>query len=279
LLKAEGPIEQNIVKVSGFEFAREFSPNEILIGEVGNPSYMAPEVLAGAHSNLADIWSCGVVMYRLCSGYLPFGENSTGGLRKAVQRGMFSTSSPEWAGSSESAKGLIQSLMKMTACFRPTAACALEHNWLVLHPLPEHLITRGWELPSWESKPQHKDVGQVYPVPYHRDESSWSTGHLDADHADNFRSKDRGRPSAICTGFDDAGRNTLMNEYTIDFDNFDIANDCLLEEEDRPSSIKASMNTSLLKAKENMNLFQSRSGPMPLACTGMSARLACGSRR
>jgi hypothetical protein len=168
---------------------------------------------------------------------------------------MFSMNSPEWAGISESAKGLIQSLMKMTACFRPTAAGALEHNWLLLHPLPEHLVTRGWELPSWESKPQQKDAGQ-----------------------DTLRSKDDGRPSSISTAFDDAGVKTLMDRYTINFDDFDIANDCLLEEESRPSSIKASMNPNLLTAKENMNFFQSPKGPMPRAITGMSARLA-GSRR
>ena len=38
----------------------------------GTPYYMAPEVINGAYGPQSDLWSLGVILYTLVSGYLPF---------------------------------------------------------------------------------------------------------------------------------------------------------------------------------------------------------------
>jgi serine/threonine-protein kinase len=57
---------------------------------VGSPSYMAPEVLAGAEATAAaDIWALGVALYELATGEKPFRGQDVDQLFSAVSRGRF----------------------------------------------------------------------------------------------------------------------------------------------------------------------------------------------
>ena len=64
--------ENNNVRLIDFGLSKAPRTNEKLTTRAGTPYYMAPEVLAGSYCLKADLWSLGVVLYTMVSGYLPF---------------------------------------------------------------------------------------------------------------------------------------------------------------------------------------------------------------
>ncbi|KAM3568549.1 hypothetical protein VYU27_009323, partial [Nannochloropsis oceanica] len=75
----------------------------------GSPNYVAPEVLAdrGYDGRMADVWSCGVILFVLITGYLPFEEKKISELFLKISLGAYVC--PEWV--SEEARGLIRKIL------------------------------------------------------------------------------------------------------------------------------------------------------------------------
>ena len=69
------------VKIADFGLSKFFSPETVLSTMCGSPQYVAPEVLGVGdglkeYSPAVDMWSVGVILFILLSGYSPFGELS-----------------------------------------------------------------------------------------------------------------------------------------------------------------------------------------------------------
>ncbi len=52
----------------------------------GSPCYAAPEMIAGKRysGTMVDIWSCGVILFALLAGFLPFEDPNTSNLYKKI---------------------------------------------------------------------------------------------------------------------------------------------------------------------------------------------------
>lgn len=62
----------------------------------GTPAYVSPEVLAqkGYEASKVDVWSCGVILFVLCAGYLPFNHPNLMTMYRKIYRGEFRL--PKW---------------------------------------------------------------------------------------------------------------------------------------------------------------------------------------
>ena len=78
------------IKIGDFGFAR-WMPEKIAETSCGSPHYAAPEVIRGLayDGRKADIWSCGVILYALLAGRLPFDDPSIRNLLNKVKSGHF----------------------------------------------------------------------------------------------------------------------------------------------------------------------------------------------
>ena len=79
-----------VVKIVDFGLSNTHEGNRLLSTACGSPCYAAPEMIAGKdyEGPLADIWSCGVILFALVCGYLPFEDGNTNALYQKILSGV-----------------------------------------------------------------------------------------------------------------------------------------------------------------------------------------------
>ena len=98
------------IKIIDFGLAKKISSTS-LTETVGTPYYVAPEVIMSSYSTECDMWSIGVLMYIMLSGYLPFTGSSPNEVFVKILKGQFSFDQPEWENISTESKDLLKKLL------------------------------------------------------------------------------------------------------------------------------------------------------------------------
>jgi len=77
------------IKIVDFGLSNTYGKGERLKTACGSPCYAAPEMIQGEQYEpiKADIWSCGVILYALVCGYLPFEDPDTSILYSKITNG------------------------------------------------------------------------------------------------------------------------------------------------------------------------------------------------
>ena len=117
------------IKIVDWGCALQMKKKEKLHQKDGTSFYIAPEVLKGSYDEKCDIWSCGVILYTLLSGNLPFYAEEDDEVYKKVLKGKYVFPEKEWKEVSDEAKKLIKKMLEKNPRKRITALNALKDEW------------------------------------------------------------------------------------------------------------------------------------------------------
>ena len=127
---------KNNVKIADFGLSNVMRDGHFLKTSCGSPNYAAPEVISGKlySGPEVDVWSCGVIMYALLCGSLPFDDESIPNLFKKIKGGIYTL--PSYV--SPGARDLISRMLLVDPLKRITMAEIRNHPWCTCH-LPRYL--------------------------------------------------------------------------------------------------------------------------------------------
>ena len=120
----------------------------------GTTQYMAPEIVSrdSYRGDKVDIWSCGIVLFVLVTGYLPFDSQHPETVMQKIKTRSFTI--PPFV--SELTRDLIDKMLTLNPLFRPGARTILNHKWFrdITKQRPITFPTTNTEtLPACKNKP------------------------------------------------------------------------------------------------------------------------------
>lgn len=118
------------IKVTDFGLCGYLDEKQLMTTFCGSPSYCSPECITKLQydGKLSDVWSLGVILYTMVTGYHPWDITNTVVMAGQISRADFQV--PKYV--SNECKELITSMIRVKADERMTLDKILKHPWLLL---------------------------------------------------------------------------------------------------------------------------------------------------
>ena len=115
------------IKIVDFGLSIIYKDNELLKSKCGSLCFAAPEMISGKKYNgsISDIWSSGVTLFSMISGFLPFQEDDTQLVYQKIVKGKYQI--PYYI--SQNARDLISRILNVIPHKRYTFEQIKKHRW------------------------------------------------------------------------------------------------------------------------------------------------------
>ncbi|KAF3836417.1 hypothetical protein F7725_028975 [Dissostichus mawsoni] len=136
------------IRICDFGFAKQLrAENGLLMTPCYTANFVAPEVLKKQGYDAAcDIWSLGVLLYTMLTGFTPFAngpEDTPEEILARIGSGKFSLTGGYWNSVSAEAKDLVSKMLHVDPHRRLTAGQVLRHPWVTHRDqLPKYTLNR-----------------------------------------------------------------------------------------------------------------------------------------
>ncbi|XP_068169019.1 serine/threonine-protein kinase BRSK2 isoform X2 [Antennarius striatus] len=135
--------EKNNIRIADFGMASLQVGDSLLETSCGSPHYACPEVIRGEKydGRKADVWSCGVILFALLVGALPFDDDNLRNLLEKVKLGVFHM--PHFI--PPDCQNLLRGMIEVDASKRLTLDQIQKHTWYIggkNEPEPEQPVPR-----------------------------------------------------------------------------------------------------------------------------------------
>ncbi|RMZ53873.1 hypothetical protein APUTEX25_005619 [Auxenochlorella protothecoides] len=146
------------VKIADFGLSNVMRDGHFLKTSCGSPNYAAPEVISGRlyAGPEVDVWSCGVILYALLCGSLPFDDENIPNLFKKIKGGIYTLPSHLSPG----ARDLIPRMLLVEPLKRITIPEIRQHPWFSVH-LPRYLAVMHTDPVASAAALDEEVVGEV----------------------------------------------------------------------------------------------------------------------